>query len=269
MQDVQWHREGARVKHTATAEDYARVFEAERQREYPLIDAFEQRMGYAIDRAKLEEAARVLACPVKRNPPCWQHGRVLYAAAQAYVQRRIADTAEVWIDDGGGPVAAISDKFGPLSFLDIGTAKGFSALCLRWASIGLDVSVISVDVIDPHERVKRNTIAEVDGYKTLAETLAPWPEAQSIRFVQSTGIDWLKAHPERLHVVFVDGKHTAEVVAQEAALILARQVTGDLCIFDDVHLPEIRAVVRGLHHSYSLEYLDILPNRGYAVGVRK
>jgi predicted O-methyltransferase YrrM len=244
------------VKQTATAEDYARVFEAERQREYPLIDAFERRMGYAIDRVKLEEAARVLACPVKRNPPCWQHGRVLFAVAKKYFRHRstLGRTSMVEPDMD--------------SVLDIGTAKGFSALCLLWAS-ALDAKVTSLDVIDPHAPVIRNTVAEIHRPITLHETLEPWPEAKHITFVQSTGIDWLKSHHDRLHVVFVDGKHTADVVAKEAALILARQVPGDLCIFDDVHLPEIRAVVRAQSHAYTVEYLDILPNRGYAVGVRK
>jgi predicted O-methyltransferase YrrM len=243
------------VKQTATAEDYARVFEAERQREYPLIDAFEQRMGYAIDRARLEDAARVLACPIKTdragNPrvmPLWQHGRVLYASARKRLESQRS----------------------PVSILEIGSAKGYGALCLQWAlnDSGLDGQVTSVDVIDPHAPTIRNTVAEVHRPITLAETLEPWPEASAINFVQSTGIEWLNWHPERLHVVFVDGKHTASVVDKESTLILARQTPGDVCIFDDVQLAEIRAVVRGLHHSYSIEYLD-MPNRGYAVGVRK
>lgn len=238
---------------TATALDYQCIFDLERTHQYPLIDKFEERMGYAIDRAKLEQAARVLACPVKRNPPNWQHGRVLYASARRYID----DAAVV----------------GELAFLDIGTAKGFSALCLRWAQIEARAAtlanVVSVDVIDPMGRVPRNTIADVDGPKTLAETLAPWPEAQSIRFVQSTGIAWLEAHPDRLHVVFVDGKHTADAVATEAALIRARQVAGDLCIFDDVHLPEIAKVVNGLASYYTLERIDVLPTRAYMVGVRR
>lgn len=250
----------------ATALDYQRIFDLERTHHYPIVDEFEQRMGYAIDRAKLEEAARVLACPVKRNPPNWTHGRVLYSAVRWYLSSLPARQRI----DLEGPAPAVIEGLRHVNILEIGSAKGFGALCLFWAlaDSGEFGRVVSVDVIDPSSREKRNTIAEVDGYKTLAETLEPWPEAQSIHFVQSTGIDWLKAHPERLHVVFVDGKHTAAVVSQEAALIAARQAPGDLCIFDDVHLPEIRAVVRGLHHAYSLEYLDILPNRGYAVAVR-
>lgn len=234
---------------TPSTEEYTSRFERERLSVYPVVDAFEAQCGYRVNRERLDAAARVLACPVKAHSPCWAHGRVLYSVASRYLTK----TA------------------GPVSMLDIGTAKGFSALCLLWALEDSWVSgtVTSVDVIDPHERVKRNTIAEVDGYKTLAETLEPWPEAKAIRFIRSTGIDWLKSRVERLHVVFVDGKHTAAVVSQEAALILARQLTGDLCIFDDVHLPEIRAVVRGLQHSYTVEYLDILPHRGYAVAVRK
>ena len=56
----------------------------------------------------VEAAARVLACPLKANPPNWQHGRVLYAGYRAYLaglQRRVL-------------------------LLDIGTAKGFSAAAM-------------------------------------------------------------------------------------------------------------------------------------------
>ena len=41
-----------------TAEDYALAFEAERKREYPVIEQFEACMGYALDRAKMEAAAQ-------------------------------------------------------------------------------------------------------------------------------------------------------------------------------------------------------------------
>ena len=51
---------------TATVDDYARIFEAERRVEYPVVDAFEVRMGAALSRHKLEDAARVLACEVAR-----------------------------------------------------------------------------------------------------------------------------------------------------------------------------------------------------------
>jgi predicted O-methyltransferase YrrM len=235
---------------TVLAEEYQRIFDLERQQSYPMVDAFEQRMGFAVERERLEEAARVLSCPLKAAAPNWQHGRVLYAAAERYIE---------------------DNRVSSIRTLDIGTAKGYSALCVLWAveDACIDSESFSVDVMPPTARVRRNTVAEVDGLKTLAEILAPWPEASRITFVESTGIDWLKAHPERIHIAFVDGKHSGSVVRQEGVLLAKRQQSGDLCIFDDVHIGDVSAAVTSLHNEYKLEYLQVLPKRAYAIGVRR
>ena len=232
-----------------TVADYQLVFDLERVGTYPVVDAFEQRCGYALKRSRLEDAARVLACPIKSNPPNWQHGRVIYAAARAYLQG---------VD-------------GRVRILDIGTAKGFSALCLQWALIdsGRHGLVTSLDVIDPRARAIRKTVAEVDGPLTLAEILAPWPESAQIQFVRSTGVQWLEDHPERVHVAFVDGKHDGYVVLQEGRLLASQQMSGDLVIFDDVHLPGVSVGVSALSCEYHLEYMEVLPYRHYAIGVRR
>lgn len=226
---------------------YQAAFEAEQRQDYPAVEAFETRMGYALDRTRLETAARVLACPLKKHLPNWQHGRVLYAATR----KRLLPFSEV-------------------TLLDIGTAKGFSALCLLWAlqDAGCQGRVWSVDVLDPDARVARNTVAEVDGFKTLAEMLAPWPESKAIHFSMSTGAHWLVGHPERVHVAFVDGKHSYQVVSWEAVLLAERQRSGDLAIFDDVQIPGVAQALAELH-SYDFEYVDVLPMRRYAIGRRK
>jgi len=234
---------------TATVADYDRIFETERAVAYPMVDALEQRMGHALDRSRLEGAARVLACPLKANAPNWQHGRVLYALARHYVE-----TVQ--------PSA-------PVTLLDVGTAKGFSALCLEWSLEDREGDIYSVDVLDPSERVRRNTVAEVDGYKTLSETLAQWPEASAIHFEQSTGIDWLKRHPERIHVAFVDGKHSGDVVVKEGKLLADRQQSGDVTMFDDVQIHGVAQALKSLD-CYAFEYLDLAPvDRKYAIGVRR
>lgn len=233
-----------------TAETYARIFDLECQQAYPMVDAFEQRMGYAMDRQRLESLARVLSCPYKAAAPCWQHGRVLYAATREYLART-------------------GDE--PVNIFEVGTAKGFSAMCLLTALMDAGAAgwVTSVDVLPQNERVRRNTVAEVDGLKTLAEILEPWPEAKGINFVQSTGIDWLTKHPERVHVAFVDGKHSGTVVRQEGLLLSDRQESGDVAIFDDVHIPEVGAAVDSLKRVYEIERLQVLPKRAYAIARRK
>jgi hypothetical protein len=235
-----------------TAAEYQAAFEKERAVAYPMVDAFEARMGFAVDRSKLEAAARVLACPVKKNPPNWQHGRVLYAAARRYIA---------------------SSRTNGAALVDIGTAKGFSALCLFWArhDAVVPMSVWSCDVIDPEARVIRNTVAEVDGLKTLAETQAEWPECEFVRFVQSTGVEFLK-HFQRLGMwvgfAFVDGSHNGSTVLEEGRLLSTLQQPGDVAVFDDVDRHDIGLAVASLGDAYAFEYLYVLPNRAYAIGVR-
>ena len=230
-------------------EAYMRAYELERAQIYPMVDAFEARQGYALEREKLETAARTLACPLKKHAPNWQHGRVLYAAARNYCTRIAPE---------------------PVTILDIGTAKGFSALCLTWAALdaGLAHRVVSVDVVDPAERVFRNSVREERGPLTVAEYLEPWPEARAIECVQATGRDWLREHDGRVNLAFVDGKHEYSVVKTEADWLTLSQRSGDIVVFDDVHVPGVLAVMRDLM-SYELEYLSVLPHRCYAIGRRK
>lgn len=229
---------------------YERAFRSEATRVYPLVNAFEARAGYAIDGERLLDAARVLACPLKAHSPNWQHGRILYAAARQY----LADVGHAR----------------RVQLLDIGTAKGFSALCLRWAMIdaGAQGQLVSVDVIDPRSRERRNTVAELESPKTLTELLEPWPEAAGITFQCSTGIDFLKKYGGRIEIAFVDGKHTGAVVAIEGTMLADRQLAGDLVIFDDVHLPDVKAAVARLT-AYTVDWLPILPLRAYALARRR
>lgn len=232
-----------------TPQAYALAFAREQMMLYPMVDAIEQDCGYALERARYEPAAAILACPVKVNPPNWQHGRVLYALTRHYL--------------AGGTE--------PVSLLDIGTAKGYSALCLHWALVdsGRPGRVTSVDVIEPHGRVQRNTSADIEGKKTLYEILAPFPEHEGITFLQSTGVDWLQKHPDRVHVAFVDGKHDAFVVRAEGRLLAKRQQAGDLVVFDDVHIGDIHAAVMTLNDRYRIRYVEVLPNRAYAIATRR
>jgi predicted O-methyltransferase YrrM len=235
----------------ATAQDYHEAFAKEAASVYPVVDTLEQEYGHALESARYLDAARVLACPVKPNPPNWQHGRVLYAIARHYF-------------DGWNPAIRF------FNLLDIGTAKGYSALCLQWAltDAGKSGHVVSIDVVDPMARVRRNTVAELNGYLTLLETLQPWPEAHAIAFRKASGREWLTANRERIHLAFVDGKHSYEAVRWEAALLASRQQPGDVVMFDDVHMLPVGRAVRELV-DYEVRYIEIHEGRRYAIGRRK
>ena len=239
---------------TITADTYARIFDIARQIEYPAINQLESDYGHKISRTRLEDAARILACPLKENPPHWQHGRVIYAVARAYLKGRRE----------------------PVTLLDIGTAKGFSALCLQWALDdassepleGLG-AVISVDVLDPKGTPHRNSVLELDGPKTLAQFLEPWPEASRITFKKQTGIEAISEAPGTIHLAFIDGKHSREAVLKEGQALAKHQRSGDMAIWDDCQIEGVSSAVALLREFYLVQYVTCCSYRTYAIGTRR
>lgn len=220
--------------------------------EYPELDRFEELAGYKVNRERLEAAARVLQCPIKVNAPNWQHGRVLYTLARQYI---------AWAK-------------APTTFLDIGTAKGFSACVLSWAiaDSGMpDCRVESVDIIEPDALVARNSVVETEKYMTVPQFVAPFIDRSvKVEFHGKGSGSWLIKAPRELHVgfAFVDGKHTFDAVTLEALSIAKRQRAGDVILFDDAQIGCVYDATKQLR-GYRREYLYLTgARRGYCVAVK-
>lgn len=243
---------------TPTREDYRRAFETECTHHYPDVAAFEAVCGYAIGEKLLRGAAETLACPVKANPPNWQHGRVIYAALRAYLRNRKPDDFVLC--------------------LDIGTAKGFSALMAAYAleHAGQVGVVASVDIVDPAARVSRNTVADLaeGGPRTVPELLKPFPEASRIQLYGGGSAKlFATAQPGgRINFAYVDGKHTYGAVAFEMDALAHHQQPGDLVVIDDMQIDPVAAAVEGrcaLGAYWLLAIVAAIPGkREYAIVVR-
>lgn len=246
MAFAKWKTQATAPVRTAAA--YAAAWESERAREYEAVDAIEAHYGFAVDRARLDEAARVLACPVKANPPCWQHGRVLYAVLRYYLAATNAC---------------------PVALLDIGTAKGFSALVMSWAMIdgGMPGTITSLDVLPVDEPVFRNSVLELDGPLRLREFHAPWPALEYVDFIQANSVDYLRARQERVHFAFVDGRHSEAAVRAEMAELARLQQPGDMVMLDDL---QIDGVWRAAYAApgYAVMPVAASPYRVYGIGTR-
>lgn len=235
---------------------YEQAFELERKNVYPFIDAFEEVCGFAIDKDWLERAAKVLACPVKKKPPSWQHGRVLYAIARRMLDNEPAAPRQFWVD--------------------IGTAKGFSAavMCKAMGDAGFVGAVNSIDVVDPKARVPRNSIEDTTGaeFKTVQELVEPFLRASAtVHFIGMSSHDWFKSLPKnlRINLAFVDGKHTAEAVLRDAKSIIKRQQLGDVIVFDDLQIPNVESAIDVAPlESYVVTKHWSKEDRGYAVACR-
>jgi hypothetical protein len=243
------------VKRIATVAEYERVFELECQNEYPLIDAFEERIGFKIEKSVLEFTARVLACPVKVNPPNWQHGRVVYALARERLARCAEDEVPV--------------------FVDIGTAKGFSALMMALAFTDADQTcgrIHSVDAIDPDDRVIRNSCVEAtDGPQPLSFYLDTVAAQNELRFIEFYGGGFARLAREplpRVAFAFVDGKHSFEAVREEARWLSQRQGVGDVIVFDDAQIDGVWAGIKTLSADYHQDLMSVRSGRRYVVARR-
>lgn len=244
-----------------TPEDYQRTFEIERFHRYKVMDALEKRYGYALERDVLEAMALVMACPIKRNAPNWQHGRLVYALAR----HRLA-------------------QGGAFCFLDIGTAKGFSATCMALAACddhGPEIHrVWSVDTIDPTSNEPRNSIKDglvTRGIWDYCEGFMPEEMLGYTHFVQDndTAHIGFLSRTDRIGFAFVDGGHDYDSVRRDIETITPRQQAGDIILFDDCHLADVlRAIEEGLRTdstfcAYSLEVISLIPSRSYAIAVRQ
>lgn len=220
--------------------------------EYPELDKFEQQAGYAVDRQRLQAAARVLQCPIKANAPNWQHGRLLYTLARQYISWAAAPTV----------------------FLDIGTAKGFSAVVMSWAihDAGCcDHRIVSVDVIEPDAFVRRNSVVECEKLMTVQQFVEPFvaPDVD-IKFLGGGSSRWLQQAPPDVHVgfAFIDGKHSFQAVVLEALSIERRQLRGDVMVFDDMQIDEVARATMQLR-GYRREGVHLQhARRGYCVAVK-
>lgn len=233
-------------------ERYNEAFERARAIEYPTLDRVEALAGYAVDRSRLEAAARVLQCPIKANAPNWQHGRLLYTLARQYIEWAKA----------------------PTTFLDIGTAKGFSACVLSWAIADADVCdhrIVSLDIVEPDTLVRRNSVIECDKLMTVQQFVQPFiAPGVDVKFYGKGAANWLIQAPRDVHVgfAFVDGKHTFDAVAFEAISIEKRQRSGDVIVFDDTQIADVYKATLQLR-GYRREAVHLnLARRSYCVAVK-
>lgn len=231
-----------------TAHAYAAAFEAERANGYPVMNELEARFGFSIDRRRLESAARVLACPLKKNPPNWQHGRLIYAVGRRYLADH-PKQAQTW--------------------LDIGTAKGFSACAMSWAlgDAHEPGDIFSYDIINPYSREPRNSVE--DG-KTVREFVEPFAAPGVFMSFHSAAALRALSPQTRINLAFIDGSHTYDGVRADIDLVSSRQQAGDVILFDDLQVDGVRrAVWEPWCALYEIEEVELLRKRRYAIAVRQ
>lgn len=241
-----------------TRDLYLALFEKARSDVFPKIQAFEHSHGYQLPKDWLDQLALHTQVVIKASDLNWQHGRVLYSALRYYLNSN---------DVGGGPV----------SVLETGTARGFSAVCMAKALVdaGAPGTVTTIDLL-PHNRpMLWNCIDDFDGPKTREDLLGYWPrELARIIFIQGqTGAGVVKIGLKRVNFAFLDAGHSFRDVIAEYNFVKQRQLKGDVIVFDDVTSGAQTEVRRALDFvrvqgKYQIDEVGDINQRAYAVATR-
>ena len=242
-----------------TAEDYVRLFNEARKREFEETLMIEDRVGYSLPETWLSELALHTQVVLKESRLNWQHGRLLYAFLREYLEGRRGERD-------------------PVTILETGTARGFSSVCMGKAIVDSESSavILTIDSIPHDERMFWNCLDDFEGKKSRRELLSRWPQELSrVVFLQLRTPEGLaRIGQNRVGFAFLDAQHTYQSVMAEFTYVEARQQPGDVVFFDDVTQGTFDGVVRAVKAieeagTYEVEYLGRQNERGYAIARRQ
>ena len=222
------------------------------------VSNFENELGYAINDEWFSNLCLTTQTCIKKSELNYNHGRILYSLVSKYINCE----------------TRCKNNF---TFLETGTARGFSSICMSKAlnDSKLSGKIITIDCISHLNKIYWNCIKDFEGKRSREELLKDWEEELSnIIFIQGWTLDVLKnLHHQRINFAFLDAQHTKESVLEEFKYIEIRQKKGDIIFFDDVTPELFEGVCSAVkyidkNYSYKLRYLDFDNQRGYAYATK-
>lgn len=182
----------------------------------------------------VDNLAHTTQMVVKQSELCCAHGRVLYCALRNYLSKFKANRH--------------SQK---LTIWEIGTARGFSSLCMAKALSDHDANGAIVTFDAPHDNKQFwNCIVDLTrGSFSRRILLAPWRNLieDYIIFIQGfRQITMPKVRAQRIHFAFPDGPHDYEDLMFEFNQVEPLQEPGDIIVCDDYHEQKFPGIVRAI-----------------------
>lgn len=251
-----WHYNPISKNKIGTLDDYRKLADKVKNRKCQEVDKFETKKGFRINKAWIHKLALNTQVVIKGSELNYAHGRVLYSELRNYLNKQ--------------------NKLKNISIIEIGTARGFSSLCMAKAlqDSNVEGSIITFDVLPHRRRMIWNCIADhIIGPQTREQLLKPWSDLMEryITFVEGySQIELPKICKSRINFAFLDGAHTFNDVMFEFKAIKDYQKKGDIIIFDDynkIKFPEIVKAVDTIcaQFNYSKFIINSFDDRSYVV----
>ena len=245
-------------KPLASRDEYLSIWKDAKNKIYPIIDEYEINMKYKIDSNWFHELALHTQVVIKESDICYQHGRILFSTLCNYIE---------------------NNNIKNINILDIGTARGFSALVMASYLDNMNIAgeITTIDPLPHQHKMYWNCIDDLDGKKSRGEILANYNILLNryINFLEGESHSAInELMYERIHFAFIDAIHEYENVMYEFNYITQLQKPGDIVIFDDYNnklFPGVVKAVDEICKDYNYSKKVIIPNaqRGYVVAIKK
>jgi predicted O-methyltransferase YrrM len=241
----------------AKKEKYIEIFEESEKKKFLIIDEFEKKNSFSINKKWLNNLALKTQVVIKKTPINYQHGRVIYSELMSYIKKR---------------------NIKNFNILETGSARGFSSICLSRALIDSHVKgkIYSIDILPVKKKIYWNCISDLEGKKSRKELLKDWDyELKNINYIQGKSKDiFSKIDLKRIHFSFLDGSHNFKDVSYEFDWISKRQIKGDIIIFDDYNSKKFDGVVKCVdnirfENIYKLSFIYSENDRYYVIATKE
>ena len=244
------------LKPMASKEKYLKLHNDAKNIKYSIIDDFEIKIGFKIDKEWLEDLALHTQVCIKNSDLNYQHGRILYSLLVKYINDRKDNP----------------DK--SLVIFETGTSRGFSSICMSKAITDSksEGKIITVDALPHNIPIYWNVIDDLDKPKKRSELINKWNvEINRIVFIQGWTQNLLnKIGINRINFAFLDGSHTYKDIMREYNYVKSRQRKDDIIMFDDYSPNLFNGVVVAINKihqnsEYKFEFIKVSNQRGYAI----
>lgn len=162
---------------------------------------------------RIDSDGRMLSMVSNKQYPDWIHGYLISSL-----------------------IASLEPSAGPFLMLDLGTARGFSALTMGRAlqGQGLPGLVISMDFLPHNRQMFWSSPVDINGKISRGQIWDRMNAPSNIVFLEGPISQSLRRLEVRsINLAFLDSQHSTEQVGFELSYIIARQTKGDLIVLDD------------------------------------
>ena len=197
----------------------------------------------------IDQLAKITQVTDKETEINWAHGYLLY-----------------------GLVFEMAVKHSdPLTIIEVGTARGFSSLCMAKALHDAKRygKIITIDIVNHENQIYWNTIGD-ETKRTRYELLSDYKELTNLYITYITGksnfiMPLLSVG--NVNFAFLDGSHFYEDVKFEYEWLKGRLDNNGMIVFDDYDpkFPEIQRLVDDLKRNNNIEIVYSSDDRGYGI----